>query len=160
MPASASAPTPAPSGGPQAGTSGRLRVLVVLVCVEAALMLLTGVAFLVYVLLEGQTGYQHRSQALSGALVLLATMAIWGIGLLTTARAAAQGRRWSFSVILFTQMMWGFIFASSLGNSGGAFRVALVALLALVIATVAVLFHPEVRALLGRGPRPRPAPRA
>ena len=154
------APNPPPSGARPTAESGRLRLLVALVSGEGVLMLVAGLAFVVYVLQEGDnTGYASRSDALSGALVLLATMVIWGVGLLLTARAAGQGRRWSFSVILFTQMMWGFIFASSLRGAGGVYLAGVVALLALVVAILALLFHPEVRHRLGRGPAPDPDPR-
>jgi hypothetical protein len=140
-------------------SSGRIRVLAALVTVEAVLMLAGGIAFLGWVLAEGdRTGYANRHDAVALGWVLLATLALWGVALLFTARGIRRGRRWSFSVVLFTQMMWGFIALTSLSSSGGGYLVALVVVLAVVIATVAGLFQPEVRYLLGRGPAPAPRP--
>ncbi len=141
--------------GPAIPESGRLRLLAALVAAQGGLMVVAGLAFLVFVLGEGDnSGYAKPSDALSGALVLLATLTIWGVCLAMTARAALHGRRWSFSVILFTQLMWGFIFVSSVRTSGGVYLVVLVVLLAWVIAILALLFHPDVRYRLGRGPAP------
>jgi hypothetical protein len=136
-------------------TSSRVRLLAALVTVEAVLMLAGGIAYLGYVLSEGdRTGFAHRQDAVTAGWGLMAMLVLWGVALIVTARAVRRGRRWSFSVVLFTQMMWGFIALASLANSGGIYLVVLVAVVALVIAILAVLFHPEVRYLLGRGPAP------
>jgi hypothetical protein len=149
--------SPGGPADPAVPESGRMRLLALLVAAQGGLMVVVGLAFLGFVLTEGDnSGYAKPSDALSGALVLLATLTIWGVALALTARAARQGRRWSFSVILFTQMMWGLIFVSSIRTSGGVYLVVLVVLLAWVIAILALLFHPDVRYRLGRGPAPTP----
>jgi hypothetical protein len=135
--------------------SSRLRLLGVLVTVEAVLMVAAGIAYLGYVLSEGnRSGFARRQDAVTAGWGLMALLVLWGVVLILTARAVRRGRRWSFSVVLFTQMMWGFIALASLSGSGGGYLVVLVAVVALVIAILAVLFHPEVRHLLGRGPAP------
>jgi len=121
-------------------------------------MLGVGIVTFGYVIVEGDSGYQRRSDAVVSGLGVLGLFAIWGVGLLLTARAAANGRRWSFSVILFTEMMWGLIFVSSLKASAGLALAVDLVLLAWVVAILALLFHPDVRYRLGRGPRRGPAP--
>jgi hypothetical protein len=142
-----------PRGGAIAA-SGRLRVLASLVTVEAVLMVAAAIAYLGYVLAEGNhSGFRYRHDAVTAGWGLATTLTLWA-----GAAAVRRGRRWSFSVVLFTQMMWGFIALASLSSSGGLYLFGLLVVVAVVIATTAVLFHPEVRHLLGRGPAPSGSP--
>jgi hypothetical protein len=143
-------PSPAARVGDQL-----LRRLAGLVAVEALLLIAFAIFNLWYDLSHRQTSsFKNSHDAVVVAIGLAGLLAGWGAALLWAARAALRARTWSFSLILFTQMMGFALLAVAFSGAAGTLKIVLGLLLVLVVATGATLFHPQVRYRLGRGPNP------
>jgi presenilin-like A22 family membrane protease len=125
-----------------------------LVAAQGALIALGCVVSAGLITVSKDSGYADPNQRFAVAGMFVVFAVVWGGGLLLASRAVLAGRRWSFSVILFTQMMWGAVCLASIQSSAGAVLAVQVILLAFAISILALLFQPEVRHLLGRGPAP------
>ena len=126
---------------PENGT-GRLdiqvRVLAVLVALEALAMALFVVIDIVAALREADAEW--------GAVwFVLVVMGLWAAGLVLVARGVLRGKRWSFTPILFTQLLFGVAALSFFGAADTVARIVWGVVLVYVVVVVRVLFSRPVR---------------
>ena len=126
---------------PEHGT-GRLdiqvRVLAVLVALEALAMVLFVVIDIVAALREADAEW--------GAVwFVLVVMGLWAAGLVLVARGVLRGKRWAFTPILFTQLLFGVAALSFFGAADTVARIVWGVVLVYVVVVVRVLFSRPVR---------------
>ncbi|MFK0196257.1 hypothetical protein [Streptomyces lavendulae] len=117
----------------------------------AALTALEGLALAglgLYMLFVGIAGHPDSpQQAETGGITLLGLAALP----LIAARGLRLGRRWSRGPALITQLM-ALPVAWTLWNTGGAMRIAAVALALAAVGVAALLVNPTATVALGIGP--------
>ena len=87
-----------------------------------------------------------EEQANWGAVAFTVTvLGLWGVGLLLCARGLLGLRRWAFTPIVFTQLVFGAIALSVLGSASVGARVAWVVILGLAVVTLVLAFSRPVR---------------
>ena len=92
---------------------------------------------------------------------VLVNLVLWGSGLLWVAlRGLPRHRRWAFSPVLFTQLVFGVIAVEDLRSAGNPPVVVVAWLLVLVsaVAALILLFSAPVRTTLVPPPPPSPPP--
>jgi hypothetical protein len=128
----------------------RLVALTRLVTVQALVML----AYAAVTLVLAMTGDPNW-----GAVAfVLVNLVLWGSGLLFVARRGLpRHKRWAFSPVLFTQLVFGVIAVEDLRSAGNPPVVIAVWLLVLVsaVAALVMLFSAPVRTTLVPPPPPR-----
>jgi hypothetical protein len=111
----------------------------------AALAAVQGVAMIGYVGVDVVVSATEE-QANWGAVAFTVTvLGLWGVGLLLCARGLLGLRRWAFTPIVFTQLVFGAIALSVLGSASVGARVAWVVILVLAVVTLVLAFSRPVR---------------
>ena len=111
----------------------------------AALAGLQGVAMLGYVAVDIVVA-ASEAEANWGAVAFTATLlGLWGAGLLLCARGLLRLRRWAFTPVVFTQLIFGAIALSVLRSASVGAKVAWVVILVLAVVALALAFSRPVR---------------
>ena len=124
-----------PVGEPQPAS---LRLLAALVVLEGLLMLAYVVADLLLALANG-------SDEWGAVWFLVVGLGAWGVGLLWVARGLVQQRRWAFTPVLFTQLIFGLVAVSFFGNATTLYKVVWALVVVLAVVVLRLLFSREVR---------------
>ncbi|ATZ24537.1 hypothetical protein ACFZBM_06265 [Streptomyces lavendulae] len=144
-------PTPHTPAAPVTDAAERPATLPGRLTGAAALTALEGLALAglgLYMLFVGIAGHPDSpQQAETGGITLLGLAALP----LIAARGLRLGRRWSRGPALITQLM-ALPVAWTLWNTGGAMRIAAVALALAAVAVAALLVNPTATRALGIGP--------
>jgi hypothetical protein len=125
-----------------------VRLLAVMVVVEAIAMVLF-VAFDVISALR-------KADAEWGAVwFVLVVMGLWAGGLFVVSRGVLAGRRWAFTPILFTQLVFGAAAISFFGGADTLARVAWGVVVVYVVVVLRMLFSRAAREYLVYDNSPR-----
>lgn len=116
----------------------QIRVLAGLVLVEA-------VAMVLFVLLDVVSALQAADAEWGAVWFVLVVMGLWAAGLVLVARGVIAGRRWSFTPILFTQLLFGAAALSFFGAADTAARIMWGVVVVLVVVVLRLLFSRPVR---------------
>lgn len=112
------------------------------------LVLAQAVAMLVYALATVVVAASSEEPNWGAVAYVVVTLCLWGAGLVWVAlRGLRRARRWSFSPVMFTQLMFGIIAITDLGARGNPAVVVVVWALVLASACAALylLFSRDVR---------------
>jgi hypothetical protein len=125
-----------------AGSPGPLdiqvKVLATLVLVEAAAMVL-------FVVLDVVAALRATDAEWGAVWFVLVVMGLWAAGLVLVSRGVIAGRRWAFTPILFTQLLFGAAALSFFGAAETGARVMWGLVVMLVVVVVRLLFSRPVR---------------
>lgn len=115
-----------------------VRLLSVLVAVQAVLM----VAYLAVDVVAAIRSAGAEWGAVWFALVVLG---LWSAGLLWVSRGVLAGRRWAFTPILFTQLIFGAVAISVFGSADTVAKVVWALVVVYAVVVLRLLFTGDVR---------------
>lgn len=122
--------------------SGRLDIQV---RVLAALVVLEALAMALFVVIDVVAALREADAEWGAVWFVLVVMGLWATGLVVVARGVLLGRRWAFTPILFTQLLFGIASLSFFGAADTVARVVWGVVLVYVIVVMRVLFSRPVR---------------
>ena len=126
------------------GDSGRgpldiqIRALAVLVAIQA-------VAMVLFITLDVVQALRAADAEWGAVWFVLVVMGLWAVGLMLVARGVVAGRRWAFTPILFTQLLFGAAAISFFGAAETGARIAGGLVIGLVVVVLRLLFSRPVR---------------
>jgi uncharacterized membrane protein len=120
------------------GLDIQVRLLAVLVVVEA-------LAMIAFVVLDVVSALREADAEWGAVWFVLVVMGLWAAGLLLVARGVIGGRRWAFTPILFTQLLFGIAALSFFGAADTVARIVWGVVLVYVVVVLRVLFSRPVR---------------
>jgi hypothetical protein len=113
--------------------------------VLAALVVLEALAMALFVVIDVVAALREAEAEWGAVWFVLVVMGLWATGLVVVARGALTGKRWAFTPILFTQLLFGVAALSFFGAADTVARVVWGVVLVYVIVVVRVLFSRPVR---------------
>ena len=116
----------------------QIRVLSVLVLLEA-------IAMVLFVALDVASALRAADAEWGAVWFVLVVMGIWAGGLVLVSRGVVAGRRWAFTPVLLTQLLFGAAAVSFFGAAETAARVVWGVVLVYVIVVLRLLFSRAVR---------------
>ena len=116
----------------------QIRVLSVLVLLEA-------IAMVFFVALDVASALRAADAEWGAVWFVLVVMGIWAGGLVLVSRGVVAGRRWAFTPVLLTQLLFGAAAVSFFGAAETAARVVWGVVLVYVIVVLRLLFSRAVR---------------
>jgi hypothetical protein len=116
----------------------QIRALAVLVVLEA-------VAMVLFVTIDIVQALRSVDAEWGAVWFVLVVMGLWAAGLILVARGVVAGRRWAFTPILFTQLLFGAAAISFFGAADTAARIAWGLVIVWVVVVLRLLFSRPVR---------------
>jgi nucleoside recognition membrane protein YjiH len=116
----------------------QVRILSVLVLLEA-------VAMVLFVVLDVVSALRAADAEWGAVWFVLVVMGIWAGGLVLVSRGVIRGRRWAFTPVLFTQLLFGAAAVSFFGAAEAASRVAWGLVVVVAVVVLRLLFSRPVR---------------
>ena len=116
----------------------QVRVLAALVAFEA-------LAMVAFVVIDVVAALREVEAEWGAVWFVLVVMGLWATGLVVVARGVLSGRRWAFTPILFTQLLFGIAALSFFGAADTVARIVWGVVLVYVVVVVRVLFSRPVR---------------
>jgi hypothetical protein len=116
----------------------QVRILSVLVLLEA-------VAMVLFVVLDVVSALRAADAEWGAVWFVLVVMGIWAAGLVLVSRGVIRGRRWAFTPILFTQLLFGAAAISFFGAAETGARIAWGLVVVLAVVVLRLLFSRPVR---------------
>jgi len=116
----------------------QVRVLAVMVVLEA-------LAMVAFVVIDVVTALREADSEWGAVWFVLVVMGLWASGLVVVARGVLVGKRWAFTPILFTQLLFGIAALSFFGAADAIARMVWGVVLVYVVVVVRVLFSRPVR---------------
>ena len=113
--------------------------------VLAALVVLEALAMALFVVIDVVAALREADAEWGAVWFVLVVMGLWATGLIVVARGVLTGKRWAFTPILFTQLLFGVAALSFFGAADTVARVAWGVVLVYVIVVIRVLFSRPVR---------------
>jgi hypothetical protein len=116
----------------------QIRVLSVLVLLEA-------IAMVLFVALDVVSALRAADPEWGAVWFVLVVMGTWAGGLVLVSRGVVAGRRWAFTPVLLTQLLFGAAAVSFFGGAETAAKVVWGVVLIYVIVVLRLLFSRAVR---------------
>ena len=116
----------------------QIRLLAVLVVLEA-------VAMVAFVTIDIVAALRRADAEWGAVFFVLVVMGLWAIGLIFVARGVLAGKRYAFTPILFTQLLFGIAALSFFGGADTIARIIWALVLAYVVVVLRLLFSRPVR---------------
>ena len=129
------------TSGPDEGKAQldvQVRWLSVLVVIEA-------VAMVLFVALDLVSALRAADAEWGAVWFVIVVMGVWAAGLVLVARGVLAGKRWAFTPILLTQVLFGFAAISFFGAAESVARIAWGLVLIYAIVVLRLLFSRPVR---------------
>jgi hypothetical protein len=123
----AAAPLPAP-----------VRLLSVLVAVQAVLMV-------TYLAVDVVSAIRSSGAEWGAVWFALVVLGLWSVGLLWVSRGVLAGKRWAFTPILFTQLIFGAVAISVFGAADTVAKIVWALVVVYAVVVLRLLFSREVR---------------
>jgi hypothetical protein len=130
------ATSPAENGS--AAPDIQIRMLAVLVLVEA-------IAMVLFVVLDVVSALRAANAEWGAVWFVLVVMGLWAGGLVLVSRGVVAGRRWAFTPVLLTQLLFGAAAVSFFGAAESVARVAWALVLIYAVVVLRLLFSRAVR---------------
>ncbi|MFL6070974.1 MAG: hypothetical protein ACJ72Y_06795 [Actinomycetes bacterium] len=109
------------------------------------LVLLEGIAMVLFVALDVVSALRASDAEWGAVWFVLVVMGTWSGGLVLVSRGVVSGRRWAFTPVLLTQLLFGAAAVSFFGAAQTAARVVWGIVLVYVIVVLRLLFSRAVR---------------
>jgi hypothetical protein len=116
----------------------QIRVLSLLVVIEA-------IAMVLFVVLDVVSALRAADAEWGAVWFVLVVMGVWASGLVAVSRGVVTGRRWAFTPILFTQLLFGVAAVSFFGAAEPLARVIWGFVVVYAIVVLRLLFSRAVR---------------
>ena len=132
---------PVATSEPEAGSGSldvQIRALSLLVLLEA-------IAMVLFVTLDVVSALRSTDAAWGAVSFVLVVMGLWAGGLVLVSRGIVAGRRWAFTPVLLTQLLFGAAAISFFGAADTVARVAWGLVLAYVVVVLRLLFSRATR---------------
>jgi len=126
---------------PQAPLDFHVRLVGVMVVVEA-------IAMVLFVALDVVAALRKADAEWGAVWFVLVVMGLWATGLIVASRGVLAGKRWAFTPILFTQLLFGAAAISFFGAADTVARVAWGFVLVYAVLVLRMLFSRPVREYL------------
>lgn len=120
------------------GLDIQVRLLALMVVVEA-------LAMVAFVVLDVVTALREADAEWGAVWFVLVVMGLWAVGLMVVARGVLGGRRWAFTPILFTQLLFGIAALSFFGAADTVARIVWGVVVVFAVVVLRVLFSRPVR---------------
>jgi hypothetical protein len=111
----------------------------------SALVVLEAIAMVLFVLLDVVSALRAVNAEWGAVWFVLVVMGLWAAGLVAVSRGVIAGKRWSFTPVLFTQLLFGAAAVSFFGAAQPLARVIWGLVLVYVIVVLRLLFSRPVR---------------
>jgi hypothetical protein len=121
------------------------RPLDIQIRVLAALVLLEALAMVLFVVLDVVSALGAADAEWGAVWFVLVVMGLWAAGLVLVSRGVVAGRRWSFTPILLTQLLFGAAALSFFGAAAPVARIMWGLVVVLVVTVLRLLFSRPVR---------------
>ena len=121
-----------------AAVAPQVRLLSVLVAVQAVLMV-------AYLAVDVVSAIRQSGAEWGAVWFALVVLGLWSAGLLWVSRGVLGGKRWAFTPILFTQLIFGAVAISVFGSAGTVAKVVWAVVLAYAAVVLRLLFSRPVR---------------
>jgi hypothetical protein len=132
---------PVATSEPEAGSGSldvQIRVLSLLVLLEA-------IAMVLFVVLDVVSALRTTDAAWGAVSFVLVVMGLWAGGLVLVSRGIVAGRRWAFTPVLLTQLLFGAAAISFFGAADTTARVVWGLVLVYVVVVLRLLFSRAAR---------------
>jgi hypothetical protein len=113
--------------------------------VLAALVLLEAIAMVLFVVLDVVSALRAADAEWGAVWFVLVVMGLWAGGLLMVSRGVLAGRRWAFTPVLLTQLLFGAAAVSFFGAAEALARVVWGLVVVYAIVVLRLLFSRAVR---------------
>jgi hypothetical protein len=113
--------------------------------VLAALVLLEAIAMVLFVVLDVVSALRAADAEWGAVWFVLVVMGLWAGGLLMVSRGVIAGRRWAFTPVLLTQLLFGAAAVSFFGAAEALARVVWGLVVVYAIVVLRLLFSRAVR---------------
>ncbi|HVQ89186.1 MAG TPA: hypothetical protein VMT88_13505 [Actinomycetes bacterium] len=130
--------TPEPEPEALPNPPGALRLLALLTAAEGLVMIGYAMADLVIAAVAG-------SDQWGAVWFVVVGLGLWGLGLLWSARGLLRVRRWAFTPVVFTQLMFGLLALTFFGSASVVAKVAWGAVFTLAVVVLRLAFARDVR---------------
>ena len=111
----------------------------------AGLVLFEAAAMVLFVVLDVVAALRAAEAEWGAVWFVLVVMGLWAAGLVLVSRGVVAGRRWAFTPILFTQLLYGAAALSFFGAADTAARVLWGLVVVLLVVVLRLLFSRPVR---------------
>jgi hypothetical protein len=127
-----------PADQPAAALPPQVRLLSVLVAVQAVLMV-------AYLAVDVVSAIRNAGAEWGAVWFALVVLGLWSVGLLWVSRGVLRGKRWAFTPILFTQLIFGAVAISVFGGADTVAKVVWALVVVYAVVVLRLLFSGEVR---------------
>jgi uncharacterized membrane protein len=111
----------------------------------AGLVVLEALAMVAFVVIDILAALREADAEWGAVWFVLVVMGLWAVGLTLVARGVLAGKRWAFTPILFTQLLYGIAAVSFFGAADVLARVVWGVVIVYVIVVLRLLFSRPVR---------------